>query len=285
MTDPSNESPVAMMLEAVRCRASGDGTFEAEGPDWFGERVFGGWVVAAGLDAACQSVPDGWMPHSLHGAFLGAVRPGPVALAVDAMRDGRTFLTRRVVLAQNERATTELTVSFHQDEDGPEYQRPMPADIPPASECVVVESPPPFEVRWIGPTEPRADGTYESTRRTWVRTIQPLPDDPAAHLVVAAFLSDMTGTSFRPYNLGEWGTHTDASIDHGVWFHRLFRADEWLYADYHALINAGGRSTVRGEYYDEAGQLVMSVAQELLIRPLGRGPQEGGPSLGPPEAA
>jgi len=284
MTDASDESPLVMMLDACRCRAAEDGTFAADGPDWFGERVFGGWVVAAGLDAACQSVPAGWLPHSLHASFVGAVRPGPVTLTAEATRDGRTFLTRRVLLRQSDRVTTDLTVSFHHDEDGPEYQRPMPADLAPPSECVVVESPPPFEVRWIGPTEPRADGTYESTRRTWVRTIQPLPDDPVVHRVVAAFLSDMTGTSFRPHNLEEWGTHSDASIDHAVWFHRPFRADEWLYADHHALINAGGRSTVRGEHYDEAGRLVMSVAQELLIRPLGRGPQPGGPSLGPSAA-
>jgi acyl-CoA thioesterase-2 len=208
------------------------------------------------------------------------VQPGPLRLDVEATRDGRTFLTRRVLLRQNDRVTTDVTASFHHDEDGPAYQRPMPPGIPSPEECEMVDAPPPFEVRWIGPSGPDGDGTYESTRRTWVRTVSPLPDDPIIHRVVGAWLSDMTGTSFRPHNLGEWGTHTDASIDHAAWFHRPFRADQWLYADYHALINAGGRSTVRGEYYDTAGQLVMSMAQELLVRPVGP-PVEGGPSLGP----
>jgi acyl-CoA thioesterase-2 len=95
-----------------------------------------------------------------------------------------------------------------------------------------------------------------------------MPDHPLASLLLLAYLSDMTGTAFRPYNLGEWDTHTDASIDHAVWFHRPPATDGWLYCDFHALANLGGRSTVRGTYYDERGDLVLSMAQELLIRPL-----------------
>jgi acyl-CoA thioesterase-2 len=268
MTDTADEPPVEALLRVCLVRPAEGGTFVTEAPDWFGDRVFGGVVVAAALSAACATVDADWQAHSLHASFLGAVRPGPVSLSVDRLRDGRTFLTRRVTMTQADRVTTEATVSFHRDESGPEYQLPAPDEVPAPEACAVVDGPPPFEIRWIGPTEQRTDGTYASTRRTWVRTVDRLPDDPVAHGVVAAFLSDMTGTSFRPHNLGEWATHTDASIDHAVWFHRPLRADEWLLADYHALINAGGRSTVRGQYHDAEGRLVMSVAQELLIRPL-----------------
>jgi acyl-CoA thioesterase II len=277
MTDITDEPPVQALLRACCVRPTEDGTFTTDAPDWFGDRVFGGMVVAAVLSAACGTVDGDWLPHSMHASFLGAVRPGPITLGVERVRDGRTFLTRRVTVTQGGRDTTDATVSFHRDEAGPEYQLPAP-EVPSPEECQVVDSPPPFEVRWIGPTDQRADGTYASTRRTWVRTVEPLPDGPMESLVVAGFLSDMTGTSFRPHNLGDWGTHTDASIDHAVWFHRPFRADEWLLADWHALINAGGRSTVRGEHYDGEGRLVMSVAQELLIRPLDRPPQAGGPA-------
>ena len=83
----------------------------------------------------------------------------------------------------------------------------------------------------------------------------PLPDTPIAHYTVAAFMSDMTGTSFRPYSLGEWGTHADASIDHALWFHREPWFDEWVYVDFHALVNHAGRSTVRGEFYDGEGRI------------------------------
>ena len=95
-----------------------------------------------------------------------------------------------------------------------------------------------------------------------------IPTDPVTGAVVSAFMSDMTGTSFRPHSLGEWGTHTDASIDHAVWFHRPLPLDDWVYADFHALVNVGGRTVVRGAMYSRDGRLCLSMAQELLIRPL-----------------
>jgi acyl-CoA thioesterase II len=257
------------LIEHLRTERRSGGSFTAEAPDWFGDRVFGGMVVAQAAHAACQTVEPDWRPHSLHAYFLGAVRPGGVEIDVNPIRDGRTFVTREVTLRQDGRTKLTTTVSFHQDEEGDEYQLPMSSGIPaPEALPIAEDAPPPFEVRWLGPTPQRDDGTYESTRRSWERTTEPLPDEWALHLAVAAFLSDMTGTSFRPYSLGEWGGHTDASIDHAVWFHRPFRCDEWLYADFHALVNAGGRSTVRGSFYDRGGRLCMSMAQELLIRPL-----------------
>lgn len=89
-----------------------------------------------------------------------------------------------------------------------------------------------------------------------------------AHLLVGAFLSDLTGTSIRPHDLGEWGTHTDASIDHAAWFHRPPRFDDWTSMDFHAVVNQGGRSTVHGATYDRDGTLLITMAQELLIRPI-----------------
>ena len=128
----------------------------------------------------------------------------------------------------------------------------------------------PAEIVYLAVGTPqRDDGTYESTRRCWVRTVAPMPDDLLAHLGVAAFLSDMTGSAFRPHSLGEWGNHTDATIDHAVWFHRPLRTDEWVYTDFEALVNHAGRATVRARFHDRAGHLCLSMAQELLIRPLG----------------
>jgi acyl-CoA thioesterase-2 len=95
-----------------------------------------------------------------------------------------------------------------------------------------------------------------------------MPDDPALHACVLAYLSDMTGAAFRPHSLGTWGTHTDASLDHALWFHRPARADEWNLFDFQALVNAGGRATIRSTMHDQAGTLHLSMAQELLIRRL-----------------
>ena len=148
----------------------------------------------------------------------------------------------------------------------------MPTDVPPPdeleSEVLRDDGPAPFDLREAPTPEPASDGTYASTRRGWFRIADPLPADPVVHLTIAAFLSDMTGTSFRPHNLGEWGTHTDASLDHAVWFHHPQRMDEWLLYDLQAVINHGARSVIRGSMYARDGQLRFSIMQELLIRPL-----------------
>lgn len=272
-TDDATETPVADLLEVVvPRRVTGDGPedrFTVEAPDWFGERVFGGVVVAQGLVAAAQTVDAPMRVHSLHAYFLGALRPGPVEIEVDRLRDGRSFTTRHARSRQDDRTALWCTVSFHPDEPGPEYQLAMPeVPAPETLEAVADDEGPLFDIRPVGPTPRRPDGTYRSTRRYWVRTAGAMPEDPLAHLGVAAYLSDMTGASFRPHNLDEWGTHTDASIDHAVWFHRPLRTDEWVYVDLHALVNGNGRSTMRGEFYDRDGNLCLSMAQELLIRPL-----------------
>lgn len=267
VTDPVEDLLVHLSTEPVAA-----GRYRGHMPDWFGDRVFGGLLLATSLDAAMRTVDaSGVRPHSLHGYFLGPVRPGPVDLTVDRARDGRTFTNREVRLEQDGTTRFAASVSFHEPETGDDYQLPMPDTPAPDSLPDTEDAPPGFEVRWVGPTERRPDGTYRSTRRCWERTTRRLPDDDATHLTVAAFLSDMTGTSFRPHSLGVWGTHTDASIDHAVWFHRPLRVDEWIYADFHALVSTAGRSTVRGELYDQAGNLCLSMAQELLIRPLESG--------------
>ena len=235
------------LVDTIATTRDPGGRFHAVAPDWFGDRVFGGMGVAQALHAAMQTVDNDRRPHSMHADFLGALRPGPIELEVESLRDGRTFATRQVTSIQNGRRALRATVSFHGADHGDEYQLPMP-DAPAPETLPREKDPgpgPPFDMRDVGPTERRADGTYRSTRRYWARALAPLPDTPLAHYTVAAFMSDMTGTSFRPYSLGEWGTHTDASIDHALWFHREPRFDEWVYADFHALVNHAGRSTVR----------------------------------------
>jgi acyl-CoA thioesterase II len=250
--------------------ADGRETFVTTGPEWWGdERTFGGMVVAQALHAAAQTVPAGLDVHSLHGYFL---RPAyarfPSRHTVTRLRDGRSFTTREVTTEVEGRPTFRMTCSFHRAEAGDEYQLPMPAAVPPPSDLRAGPEPYPFDVRNLGATPQRDDGTYLSTRRCWFRTAQRLPDDPALHACVLAYFSDMTGAAFRPHSLESWGDHTDASLDHALWFHRPRRADEWNLFDFQALLNAGGRSTIRATMYGDDGRLYLSMAQELLIREL-----------------
>ena len=245
-------------------------TFLTTSPDWWGgERTFGGMVVAQALSAATQTVAEDLAVHSLHGYFLRTSRPGtPSTHTVRRLRDGRSFSTREVVSEVEGNETFRMACSFHRAEAGDEYQLPMAEDIPPPDAIKGSDAPFPFDVWDLGSTDQRPDGTYLSTRRCWLRTRRCLPDDPAVHACVLAYLSDMTGAAFRPLSLTSWGGYTDASLDHALWFHRPRRADVWNLFDFQALVNANGRSTIRGTMYGEDGQLYLSLAQELLIREL-----------------
>jgi acyl-CoA thioesterase II len=237
--------------------------------------VFGGVIVAQAVNAALQTVDPSRAMHSMHGYFLRPERPGAVDIDVERVRDGRTFSTRAVTLRQDGKELFRATCSFHGGDEGDEYQLTM-RDVP-GPDGIEPEvdddedDPQTFEVRNVGPSPVRDDGTYASTKRAWMRSVEYLPDDPSIHVTLAAHLSDMTWTSFRPLRMDEWGHSADASIDHAIWFHRPFRVDEWIYQDFQALINASGRATVRGRFYTQNGSLVLSMAQELLIRPLDAG--------------
>jgi acyl-CoA thioesterase-2 len=248
----------------------GSSIFLTTSPDWWGgERTFGGMVVAQALSAATRTVAQDLHVHSLHGYFLRPSQPGtPSTHKVERLRDGRSFSTREVVSEVEGRSAFRMTCSFHRAEAGDEYQLPMAGDVPPPDSIRGSDAPFPFDVRDLGDTGRRQDGTYLSTRRCWFRTRQRLSDDSAVHACVLAYLSDMTGAAFRPLSLKSWGGYTDASLDHALWFHRPRRADEWNLFDFQALVNANGRSTVRGTMYGEDGVLYLSMAQELLIRAL-----------------
>jgi acyl-CoA thioesterase II len=244
--------------------------FSTTSPDWWvGGRTFGGMVVAQALFAAMQTAAPDMEVHSLHGYFLRPTGPGArTAHVVDRLRDGRSFSVREVVSSVEGKETFRMTCSFHSPEGGDEYQLAVRPGLPGPRDVEGFEAPFPFDIRELGATEQRSDGTYLSTRRCWFRTREALPDDPVVHACLLAYFSDMTGAAFRPHSMGRFGTHTDASLDHAVWFHRPWRADRWSFFDLQALVNAGGRATIRGTMHGEDGSLHLSMAQELLIREL-----------------
>lgn len=243
-----------------------------------GGRVFGGIVVAQSLMAACRSVgttPTGGAgapmlrPHSVHGYFLNPVVPdSAVSFTVEPLRDSRSFALRQVTTVQDGVARARLLCSFHIDEQGEvDYQLAPPTVIEPPDALPAAGGPMLFDIRVAEPVA-AGDGTFLSSGRHWVRVKDALGDDPALHACLLGYFSDQTRLSFRPYTDESWGTHTDASLDHAVWFHRPARADRWLRFELQALSARGNRATVRGLMYDDKGALVMSMAQELLVRPI-----------------
>jgi acyl-CoA thioesterase-2 len=272
------EAIVSETVEFVTVGRDADGRLVGKAPDWFGERLFGGFVVAQAVHAAAQESPDGKRIHSLHGYFLRPAFAGkPMHHDLTTVKDGRSFAVRRLDVSQDEAPVFTMTCSYTADSDDPaayEYQlppdeadddRPRPGD----AGFTPQYGPGPWAEVWLGPTAARADGTMASTHRAWMKTATALPtDDPALHAAFLGFFSDMTGVGGRPLLLDhEAGIEGMISLDHAVWFHRPARADEWLFYDVHSLVNAGGRGVLRGTMRDEDGRLLVSVAQEMLLIP------------------
>jgi acyl-CoA thioesterase-2 len=248
------------------------------------QRVFGGQVASQALVAAARTVDHG-VVHSLHSYFL---RPGdptvPILYEVDRIRDGRSFTTRRVVAIQHGRAIFNLQASFHVHEPGLEHQLPMP-DVP-APESIPAfkermapfkaqlgeyyDRPRPIDVRYVGPIRAEKPGRLPPYQRVWMRAEGRLPDDPLLHACIVTYASDMTliDTALLPHAL-PWPEHgiQIASLDHAMWFHRPFRADEWLLYDQATPSTSNARGLAYGSIFTADGRMVASVVQEGLLRP------------------
>jgi acyl-CoA thioesterase-2 len=255
-------------VEFVTVRPEGDG-WVGGSPAWFGDYLFGGFVIAQAVYAATRTAPEGRRIHSLHAYFLRPAKTGrPISYRVVSLRDGRSFATRRLEAAQDGTPVLSMTCSFTADTDGYEYELPIGTAVPGPDQLALEPGPGPWVAAPVGPTPPAPDGTRLSTHRIWFRIPAELPDDPHLHAALIGFATDWTGTGGRPLQL-EGDTQGMVSLDHAVWFHRPVRADEWLLYDVHSLVNAGGRGLLRGAMHRPDRRLAVSVAQEMLLRPVG----------------
>ncbi len=264
------EAAVAEMVGFLTVRPHGDGRWVGDVPDWFGDVLFGGFVLGQSVAAVTADAPPGRRLHSLHAYFLRPVltAAGPVEYELRPVRDGRAFSSRHLTASQGGKPVLEGLCSFTEDTDGYVYDVPGPSGLPPRDDAAVEpdSGPGPWVAHFLGPSELRPDGTYESTDRKWFRIPVALPDGPHLHAAMLAFASDWTGVGGRPLLLdGEIGIEGMVSLDHALWFHRPARADDWLYYDVESLVNAGGRGLLRGVMRDAGGRIVLSIAQEMKL--------------------
>ena len=261
--------------------------FRGTSPRTHMKRVFGGQVVGQALIAATRTV-EGVLPHSLHAYFLLGGDPDvPIVYDVDRIRDGKSFTTRRVVAIQHGRAIFSMSVSFHNDEPGLSHQVDMP-DVPhpdalpseaeikekilpqlPEAVRRYYERARPIELRPVDfgryLNKPQPDNRFN----IWMRTTAALPDDPYIHRCALAYASDMTilDTALLPHRRSIFDRDImGASLDHALWFHRPFRADQWLLYSQDSPNSHGSRGFGRGLIFAADGTLVASVAQEGLMR-------------------
>lgn len=262
--------------------------FRGRSPQDGWQRVFGGQVIGQALVAASRTVETDRQAHSLHAYFM---RPGdpaiPIIYEVDRIRDGRSFTTRRVVAIQHGHAIFSMAASFQVVEPGLDHQTTMP-DVPPPEALLAEEelrqkfleaAPDPMKTYWLRerPIELRPVSLDHYTgrrklaplQRVWIRTTGALPDDPAIHKCALAYASDFLLIDTALYPHGRWIFDRDlqvASLDHAMWFHRPFRADDWLLYAQDSPSSAGARGFARGAVYSRDGIHVASVAQEGLMR-------------------
>ncbi|MFI0353624.1 acyl-CoA thioesterase II [Actinomadura sp. 9N407] len=262
--------------------------FRGRSPEERRQRVFGGQVAGQALVAAGRTVPVNRPVHSLHAYFI---RPGdplvPIVYTVDRVRDGRSFTTRRVLAVQHGKAIFTLSASFQIVEDGPTHQMampevPAPESLPPAIERLAplfgeraaaeFVQQRPFDIRHATPLtfEAAKDPSLASPEsKVWLKVDGELPDDPLLHVCLMTYASDMTLLDTVLLNHGlSWGDKRTmgASLDHAMWFHRPFRADDWLLYYQDTPFAGGARGLARGQVFTPGGDLVCSVMQEGLVR-------------------
>lgn len=261
--------------------------FRGQQPQTQRQRVFGGQVAAQAVIAASRTVDPAYRVHSLHSYFL---RPGdtavPIIYDVDSMRDGRSFATRRVTARQHGRPIYYQTASLQVAEEGLEHQDVMPSVRPP-EECLdfqellrtrdnpeadaLAKEWAALDVRYVGNSKKGLAEVpgHPARSQLWLRVNERLADDPLQHAATFTYASDMTllGCAMVPHGI-DFSTPglQAASLDHTIWFHRPFRADEWFLYDQASPSASGGRGLALGRVFTQDGRLVATLAQEGLIR-------------------
>jgi acyl-CoA thioesterase-2 len=287
---PTGQAAVDLLLEVLDLKRLDDTSFRGMSPPVGPQRVFGGQVAGQALVAAGRTVDPVRTVHSLHGYFVRGGDPTtPIIYRVENVRDGRSFSVRRSVAYQHDRPIFFMSASFHRPEKGLDHQVAAPADVPGPAELPTMTErlarfperlgiwsiiPRPIDVRYVG--EPGwvrpGDRPADDRQRVWMRIDGTLPDDPLVHACALAFASDLTLLDAVLSTHGEvWGPggYIGASLDHALWFHRPFRADEWFLYDCLSPSASDARGLATGRMFTEDGRLIASAVQEGLLRSIG----------------
>jgi acyl-CoA thioesterase-2 len=283
---PRGQPVVDRLVALLDLERIEDDIFRGVSPSDSPARVFGGQVAGQALVAAGRTVPVERSVHSLHAYFF---RPGdprvPIVYDVDRIRDGQSFTTRRVVAIQHGKAIFSLAASFQLPEQGLEHADEM-IDVPPPEQLddlaswvrrsgdtrsPITRMPRPFDLRYITP--PAWAGIRHAAGRgardqLWMRADGELPDDSLLHVCVLAYASDLTllWSVAIPHGHALGDGVMAASLDHSMWFHRPFRADDWVLCDFTSPSASGGRGLATGRFFSRDGRLIASAVQEGVIR-------------------
>ena len=286
----TGQAAVDQLLEVLDLKKIDAATFQGESPQVGAQRVFGGQVAGQALVAAGRTVDPERRVHSLHGYF---VRPGdptvPIEFTVETIRDGRSFSVRRSTAQQHGRTIFFMSASFQVTEEGLDHHTPPPEGVPgpddtrtmqdwlavyPEREAAFRKAPQAIDVRYVGTPGwvPPGDRDAADEQRVWMRINGKLPDDPLIHACALTYASDLSLLDSVLSMHGEvWGPGgvIGASLDHALWLHRPFRADEWFLYDCTSPSASGSRGLASGRMFTEDGRHIASAVQEGLLRRIG----------------
>jgi acyl-CoA thioesterase-2 len=288
---PAEKKPgaaLSSLLSILDLESLEHNLFRGQSPADGWQRVYGGQVLGQALMAAMRTVSEPRVVHSLHGYFLlGGDPKHPIVYEVERTRDGGSFTTRRVKAIQHGRIIFAMSASFQKDEAGFEHWAPMP-DVPPPEKLKSVSAlmagmldklPPamgeywrrerPIDMRPVDISRYLAREARTPQQHIWIKANGTLPDDLNIHKCVLAYASDFTLLDTALIAHGRLLFDPDlqlASLDHALWFHQPFHADEWLLYTQDSPNAFGARGFCRGSVYTRDGRLVASVTQEGLIR-------------------
>ena len=273
------------LLDVLSPKSIGDDRFVGGNMHPQAFRVYGGQVLAQCVSAAVQTVPDERAVHSQHAYFLRPGKPAePIEFAVERARDGYSFSSRRVVASQGGKPILVSSMSFQAPSRGDDYQPPMPDAAPPESlsserelsleagnldESFMITTGEDLDIRVVDPVDWANPAPRDPFMQVWMKTAGPLPDVRGLQEVVLAYLSD---AFLIDVCLIVHGRHFDgtgfqvASLDHALWYHEGFRADDWLLHTVEAERIGGGRGRARGSFYTREGRLVATTMQQGLMR-------------------
>ncbi len=310
MTQPiTGQAAVDDLLTLLDLRPVASDEFEGDSPSIGLQRVFGGQVAGQALVAAGRTVDPARQVHSLHGYFVRPGDPSvPIRYRVEEVRDGHSFSVRRSVAYQHDLPIFFMSASFHRHEEGldhhapPRTGAPPPEDVPTLAERLAqyperlgvwARIPRPIDVRYVNDPGwlPPGDRRPEPYQQVWMRFDGKLPDDPMLHACALTYASDLTlldsvlsvhgevwatapgraaaSDAAGPQRSGAGGV-VGASLDHAVWFHRPFRADEWFLYDCWSPSASGGRGLASGRIFTRDGRHIATVVQEGLLRRVGQ---------------
>ncbi|MEU8243685.1 acyl-CoA thioesterase II [Actinoplanes missouriensis] len=291
MTLPlQGQAAVDQLLELLDLEQVDPATFRGESPQTGAQRVFGGQVAGQALVAAGRTVSPDRQVHSLHGYFVRAGDPSvPITFHVETIRDGRSFSVRRSTAKQHDKTIFFMSASFQTPEEGLDHHTPPPTGVPAPEDVPTMRdwverypermgmfksSPQAVDVRYLGVPGwvPPGDREVQPEQRVWMRINGKLPDDPLIHACALTYASDLSLLDAVLSTHGEvWGPGgvIGASLDHALWLHRPFRADEWFLYDSASPSASGARGLASGRMFTRDGRHIASAVQEGLLRRVG----------------